>query len=185
MANCLFAQSVTFNCLDPQRGGIYPYIIAINWENLADGTITEATGTTEEITNIVLDSGTQGYKLEVPKSQNIIASTPLREVDGVDGYDHTVDTRVNNIEQIVADALSKIRFAKAAIIVPLLEGRAYLYGRYVGMRLSAFDAIPGDPSTGGTINFVAKTPAGDPPEINPPHLIAAAFDLTTLLTPAP
>ena len=78
---------------------------------------------------------------------------------------------------------SSTSFAKVVVIVELLEGRSLVYGQDVGMRMSDFQELPGDAATGGTMQFIVKTPDVDPPEINLPQIIASSFDIDDLLTP--
>jgi len=192
MANCEFNRDIGFDCAAIPQGGIENRIIIINYSDWRNSTVT-VDGTSKEITSIVLASTIQGYEVQVPKSSMIIANSPLRAVDGIDGFDHTIDIRVGTITQLDRTAISNIRFNKVVIIVPLLNGKSLLYGGSVnstpspvgiGMRLSDFQELPGDAATGGTIQFVAKTPDTDPPEISVPTLIAASFDIDDLLTPA-
>jgi len=168
-----------------KQGGIGNYIYLINKEDLDAGTITVDTGATEEITALVLDSGTQGYKFESSKgSAQIIPSAPLRVVSGIDGYDHTIDVRLPDVTQVTKETIKKMRFQKVVAIVPLVTGQFELYGRNVGMRISDFQYMPGDADTGGTLQFILKCPDNDAPEIDPPHTIADSFDITSLDTPA-
>lgn len=190
--NCLFDVDIPFDCEDIQQGGIEPRVIIGNYADWKNATVT-VDGTSNEITGITLASGgIEFYEIAVPKSSNILATEPLRVIDGVDGWDHTVDLRIQSISQPVREALAKVRFNKVVIIVPLLDGRAKIYGAGVdgtpepvgvGMRLSDWQANPGDAATGGSLQVVAKTPDVDPPEIAPPHIIASSFDIDTLLTP--
>lgn len=190
---CKIDKGTAFDCDAPQQGGIGRFFYMLNYEDWKSATVTVDTGVTEEITAITLtESGAAAFKFETPKSQNIIPTSPLRAIEGVDGFDHTVQARVNTIEQLDRDNISRIRFNKVVIIVPLLDGRALLYGAGVnatpsptgvGMRLSEYNEAISDAGLGAMIQFTAKTPDTDPPEIRAPHLIAAAVDLEALLVP--
>ena len=167
------------------QGGIGSYLYLINKEDFDNNQTLTFDGTTNEITALVLESGTQGYKFESSKgSAQIIPSSPARIISGIDGFDHTLDVRLPEATQLTRDEVKKMRFQKLVAIVPLINGRFELYGRNVGLRISDFQMNSGDGDTGGTIQFVIKTPDNDPPEIDPPHLIASTFDITSLDSPA-
>jgi hypothetical protein len=181
---CKIDRGSAFNCASIAQAGIGNYVILINKEDFDDATVTED-GTTKEITAItfaVTAPVTTGFAFESSKgSVQIIPSSPLRAVTSIDGFDHTLDIRALDASQLSRDNIAKMRFQKVVAIVPLASGKALVYGRNVGMRISDFQENPGDADTGGTIQFVLKTPDNDPPEIAPPHLIASSFDISTLL----
>ncbi len=189
--SCKIDKSITFDCSAPQQGGILNHFYVLNYDEWKDAAVT-VDATTNEITAITLtNSGDQGFKFTVPKSSNIIPTSPIRTTDGVDGFDHTVQAMVNTIEQLDRENIERLRFNKIVIIVPLLDGRAQIFGgsvdstpspRGIGLRLSAYDEAPSDSGLGGMIQFTAKTPDNDPPEIAAPHLIASSVDLDELLT---
>lgn len=189
---CKIDKGVAFDCDSPQQGGVLRSIYVMNYSEWKTATVT-VDPTSNEITAITLtETGAAAFKFEVPKSSNLIPTSPLRVTDGIDGFDHTVQAMVNTIEQLDRENISRIRFNKVVIIVPLLEGRAQIYGAGVddtptptgvGMRLSVYDESQGDPSLGGMIQFTAKTPDTDPPEIGAPHLLSTDVDLEALLTP--
>jgi len=193
--SCKIDKSIAFDCDAPQQGGIQAYIYALNFSEILTATVT-VDGSTEEITDITLTvSGDVGYKFAVPKSSNLLPSSPLRVIEGVDGFDHTLQCRLNTIEQLDRKNLARVRFNKLVNIVKYLEGRMILYGASVkdptgtpeligvGMRVSEWDDQPSDPGLSATVGVTWKTPDNDPPEIHPPHIIASAFDPETLLTP--
>ena len=192
--NCLIDKGVAFNCAAPVIGGVEQRVIIGNFDDWKNSTVTIDTGVSEEITGITLAAGgVQFYEFETPKSGvNIIPNTPLRVVDGGDGFDHTVDLKVRTLGELDRLNIAKIRYNKVVCIVPLLGGGALLYGGFVnatpepggvGLRLSDYQEIPSDASLGGMIQFILKTPDDDPPEQSPAQKIAASFDLETLLTP--
>jgi len=167
------------------QGGIKNYFYLINKEDFDDNQTLTFDGTSNEITALVLASGTQGYKFESSKgSAQIIPSAPFRGVSAIDGFDHTVDARMVESTQLGLDNIKKLRFQKVVAIVPLIDGRFMLFGRRVGLRMSDFQMMPGDADTGGSYQVVVRTPENDPPEIDPPHYIASTFDITSLDTPA-
>lgn len=185
MQNCLIDRGSAFDCDALVQGGIGNYIILINKDDLDDATITYDTGTTEEITDIQLASTKQGWSFEGSKESNIIPNVALRGVDGMDGFDHTIDMKAFDVSQVSRLNLSKMRFNKVACIVPLLSGKALLFGRDVGLRLSDYQENPGDASLAGLIQFILKTPADGAAEIEGAWVIASTFDLSDLLTPEP
>jgi len=192
MACNLFNRDIVFDCVTPQQGGIDNRIIILNRGDWMNSTVT-VDGSTNEIDSITLAAGgVEGYELKVNKASQIIATWALRPNTNYDGYDHSVDCTVNTIEQLDAEVIAKVRFTKIVVIVPLLEGRAYLLGgtvdstpepQGVGMRLSEDGGNLGDAALGGAMKFIAKTPDDDPAEIAKPHLIASSVNLDTLLTP--
>ena len=164
------------------QGGIGNYILLINKEDFDEGALT-VDAVSKEIETITLDSGTYAYKFESSKgSAQIIPTSPLRAVSAIDGFDHGVDMRVIDATQLSLENAKRLRFQKVVAIVPLVSGKSMLYGRNVGMRISDFQMMPGDADTGGTFQIVLKTPDNDPPEIDPPHVIADTFDITSLLS---
>lgn len=178
---CKIDRGSAFNCAAIPQGGIGNYAILINKDDFDAATVTEDV-TSKEITAITLDAPATGFAFESSKgSAQIIPSSPLRAVTAVDGFDHTIDIRALDVTQLSRTNIAKMRFQKVVAIIPLANGKALLYGRNVGLRISDFQENPGDADTGGTIQFVLKTPDNDPPEINPPHVIASTFDLSTLL----
>jgi len=193
--SCKLDAGVTFDCDALQQGGIQKYLYILNYSEWKTATLTVDTGATEEITAITLtETGAAAFKITTPKSMNIIATSVLRAIDGVDGFDDQVDVRINSIEQLVRTNLSRIRFNKVVIIVPLLDGRSLIYGGKadstpeavgVGMRLSDWQDNQGDAGVGGTLQFIAKTPDNDPPEVYAAQVIASTVDLEALLTPVP
>ena len=163
------------------QGGIGDYILLINHEDFKNGAVT-FDAVSKEIETITLDAGTYAYKIESSKgSAQIIPTSPLRAVSAIDGFDHGVDMRVLDMTQLSINNAKKLRFQKVVAIVPLVSGKAMLYGRNVGMRMSDFQMMPGDADTGGTFQVVIKTPDNDPPEIDPPHVIESTFDILSLL----
>jgi len=191
--SCKLNAGVTFDCDALQQGGIQNYFYILNYSEWKTATVTKDTGVTEEITAITLtETGAAAYKIQCPKSSNIIGTSVLRVIDGVDGFDDQVDARVNNIDALVRQNLVRMRFNKVVIIIPLLEGRAIIYGGKVdatpspvgvGMRLSDWQDNQGDAGLGGTLQFIAKTPDVDPPEVFEAQVIASTVDLEALLTP--
>jgi hypothetical protein len=180
--NVKIDRGVAFDGAAIVQGGIGNFVIVINHEDLTGGVITED-AISKEIETITLANGTLGYKFESSKgSAQIIPSSPLRAVSAIDGFDHSVDIRIIDMTQLAVINATRTRFQKVAVIVPLVSGKAMLYGRRVGMRMSDFQMMPGDADTGGSFQVVIKTPENDPPEIDPPHLIESTFDIETLLT---
>ena len=178
---CKIDRGSAFDCANIVQGGIGNYVLLINKEDLDNGAVT-VDGTSKEIDTITLDAGTSAYSFESAKgSVQIIPSTPFRAVSAIDGFDHSLDIRALDVSQLSRENIAKMRFQKVVAIVPLASGKALMYGRNVGLRISDFQENPGDADTGGTIQFVLKTPDNDPPEIAPAHLIASTFDITTLL----
>lgn len=191
--SCKLDSGIAFDCDALQQGGIQNYFYIMNYSEWKTATLTVDTGDTEEITGITLtESGAAAFKIQTPKSSNIIATSVLRAVDGVDGFDDQVDARIASIEQVDRTNLQRMRFNKVVVIVPLLDGRALIYGGKadatpspvgVGMRLSDWQDNQGDAGVGGTLQFVAKTPDVDPPEIYSAQVVASTVDLDGLLTP--
>lgn len=170
-----------FDATNITQGGIKNYVYLINWEDFNEAQTLTIDGTSKEITAITLASGTQGYKFESSSgSVQIIPSNPRRGVTAIDGFDHTVDIRAIDNSQLSRLNIEKLRFQKVVAIVPLLSGKFKLYGRNVGMRISDLQESDGDADTGGTLNFVLKTPDNDPPEKDLPILIADTYDITEL-----
>jgi len=179
--SCKIDRGSAFDCASTVQGGIGDYALMINHEDLSNGAITEDE-ISLEIETITLDSGTYAYKFESSKgSAQIIPTSPLRAVSSIDGFDHQVDIRVLDVSQLSIENVSKLRFQKVAVIIPLASGKSLLYGRSVGMRISDFQMMPGDADTGGSMQVVIKTPENDPPELNAPDIIASTFDILTLL----
>lgn len=167
------------------QGGIGNYIYLINKEDFDKYQVLTEDATSKEITALVLASGAQGYKFESSKgSIQIIPSSPLRAVTAIDGFDHTADMRILDASQLSMNNAKKLRFQKVVAIIPLASGKFMLLGRNVGLRMSDWQMMPGDADTGGTFQVIIKTPDNDPPEIDPPHIVADTFDITTLDTPA-
>ena len=180
--NVKIDRGVAFDGAAIQQGGIGNYAILINKDDFDSGALT-VDAVSKEIETITLANGTLGYKVESSKgSTQIIPTSILRAVTAIDGFDHSLDILVLDASQLSRDNIKKMRFQKLIAIVPLATGKALLYGRNVGLRMSAFDDKPGDADTGGTIKIVLNTPSNDPPEIDPPHIIADTFDLTSLLS---
>lgn len=189
---CPLVKDITKDCEAPQMGGVKDYAILINLLDWLNSTCT-IDGTTKEITGITLASGgVEGFQYQVLKSSQIIATSILRRVDGVDGYDHSVALRLNTIEELDVRELQKLRWNKVVAIVPQQDSRARVYGGWVnstptplGLGLLAMETDDniGDASLGGTKFIRLATPDFDPPEIREPHLIASTVDLSALLTP--
>jgi hypothetical protein len=180
--NVKIDRGVSFDGAAIVQGGIGNFVIVINHEDLTGGVITED-AISKEIETITLANGTLGYKFESSKgSAQIIPSSPLRAVSAIDGFDHSVDIRIIDMTQLAVINATRTRFQKVAVIVPMVSGKAMLYGRRVGMRMSDFQMMPGDADTGGSFQVVIKTPENDPPEIDAPHLIESTFDIESLLT---
>lgn len=182
---CKIDRGSAFDCAAIVQGGIGSYFYLINKEDFDENQVLTIDGTSKELTALTLASGTQGYKFESSKgSAQIIPSSPLRAVTAVDGFDHTIDARIHDVSQLSVLNVEKLRFNKVVAIVPLASGKFLLYGRYVGMRVSDFQYNPGDADTGGTLQFVLKTPENDPPEVYAPLIISSDYDITELDTPA-
>jgi len=190
--SCKLDAGVVFDCDALQQGGVENFFYILNYSEWKTATVTLDV-TTEEISAITLtESGAAAFKIQTPKSSNIIGTSVLRAIDGVDGFDDQVDVRIASIEQLVRTNLTRMRFNKVVIILPLLDGRAIIYGGKVdatpeavgvGMRLSDWQDNQGDAGLGGTLQFVAKTPDNDPPEVYASQLIASTVELEALLTP--
>lgn len=163
------------------QAGIGNYVLLINKEDLDNGAIT-VDGVSKEIETITLDAGTYAYKFESSKgSVQILPSAALRVISAIDGFDHSIEVMALDVSQLSRENIQKMRFQKVVAIIPLVSGKSILYGRNVGMRITAFDEKPGDADMGGTIKFTLKTPDNDPPEIYTPHVIADTFDVLSLL----
>ena len=182
MTNVKIDRGVAFDGAAIPQGGIGNYMLLINKEDLDNGAIT-VDAVSHEIETITLDAGTYAYKVESSKgSAQIIPSCALRVVSAIDGFDHSVDAIFLDASQLSRENIAKMRFQKVVAIVPLATGKSIMYGRNVGMRISAFDEKPGDADTGGIIKAMLVTPANDPPEKDPPILIESTFDILTLLS---
>lgn len=180
--NIKIDRGVAFDGAAIPQGGIGNYMLLINKEDLDNGAIT-VDAVSKEIETITLDAGTYAYKVESAKgSAQIIPSSVLRQVSAIDGFDHSLDTIFIDASQLSRINIAKMRFQKVVAIVPLTNGKAMMYGRNVGMRISSFEEKPGDADTGGIIKAMLATPANDPPEIDPPILIESTFDILTLLS---
>lgn len=180
-------KAIAFDRAALPQGGVEAQVIQINFDDyrqakLDGGVIVDPVS--GAITSITLPTGAQGYKWTFPKGSNLIVASPLRQVDGIDGYDHSVTARLATISAIDLAEVSKMRFNKVVTIVTLSEGRSQVYGGNVGLRLSQYDAQAADAGTGGTVNYTAQTDTREAAEINIPDVVAAAFDLATLLVPA-
>lgn len=174
-----------FDATAINQGGIKNYVYLINWEDFHEAQTLTIDGTSKEITAITLAEGTKGYKFESSSgSTQIMPSNPFRGVTAINGFDHTVDVRILDNSQLSRLNIEKLRFQKVVAIVPLLNGKFKLYGRNVGMRIVDLQEMEGDADTGGTLNFVLKTPDNDPPEKDLPILIASTYDITELDTVA-
>ena len=192
MAECKFDRGIAFDCAAPQQGGVKASIIALNHEDWLNSTVT-IDATTKEILTITLASTIQGYEFQVPTAANLIATSEKRDQLT---YNHIVQTQVNTIEQLDLNMIAKTRTNKMVYIVKLLEGRARVYGGHVndpdgtptptgvGMLSSQDTDIISDPALGGMTDLIVGTPEGEPGEVQKPYLIAASFDVDTLLTPA-
>lgn len=179
--NVKIDRGVAFDGAAIPQGGIGNFAILINHDDLKNGVITED-AVSKEIETITLDAGTLGYKFESSKgSAQIIPSAALRAVAAIDGFDHSLDIRIIDATQLSKNNIAKMRFNKVAAIIPTSDGKALLFGRNVGLRISDYQEKPGDADTGGTIQVVLKTPENDPPEINAPHVIESTFDIESLL----
>lgn len=186
--SCKINKGIAFDCSDLPQGGIEPKVIVINYADYRAAKLAGdvvVSGMTDEITSIVLPVGLMGYEFAVPKGSNIVAISPLRQVDGLDGFDHSVTVRAATIEKMDLNEVSKMRFNKVVIIVELSEGRAKLYGGNVGLRLSEYSVSDGDAATSATVNFTAMTDSREAPESQIPELIDVDFDLATLLIASP
>lgn len=178
-------KDIAFDCDDLQQGGIKANVLVYNWDDwlknvaAANVTVDETTGEISAITN---DTGVEAFKFSVPKSANIIATSPIRRNDGIDGYDHSVNVRVASIEQLDKNQISCMRFNKVVVIVKLVEGRAKIYGQNVGLRLIEFEENDGDAGIAGTMRFLAQTDDKEAPEVDLPQLIASDVDLDALET---
>jgi hypothetical protein len=178
--NVKIARGVAFDGNAIVQGGIGNYAILINHEDLTGGVIT-VDGVSQEIETITLANGTIGYKFESTKgSVQIIPTSKMKKVTAIDGFDHSIDMVILDSTQLSVDTAKKLRFQKVAVLVPLVNGKSMLFGRRVGMRMSDFEIKPGDADTGGSFKVVINTPENDPPEIDPPHIIASSFDINTL-----
>lgn len=186
MANCKIDKGSAFTCDSIEQAGIKSYLYLINFEDFENNqTLTFDTGATEEITALVLASGTQGYKFEASKgSVQIIPNVAFRGVTAKDGFDHILDIRIPETTQVSRENIKKLRFQKVVAIIPLQNGKFELYGRRVGMRINDYQENPGDADISGSIQFVLSTPENDPPEIDPSNKIADTFDITSLDSPA-
>jgi hypothetical protein len=182
MTNVKIDRGVAFDGNAINQGGIGNYAILINHEDLTNGVIT-ADAVSKEIETVTLANGTLGYKFESTKgSVQIVPTSKMRKATAIDGFDHSCEIVVLDSTQLSVDNAKKLRFQKVAILIPLVNGKSMLYGRRVGMRMSDFEMKPGDADTGGSFKIILNTPENDPSEIDPPHLIASSFDITTLLT---
>ena len=185
--SCKLTKDSLFDCTAIVQGGIEAFEYVIDFENWKqakiDGLIT-VDPLTNEIDAIALPpGGERAWKFSASKASNIVATSPLRQVDGIDGYDHTVKTRLATVEQLDVDQVSSLRFNKVVIIVVKVDGRAKVFGDNVGLRLSEFDLNEGDAGTAGTVMFTAMTDSREAPEVNTPVLISKTVDLELLLTP--
>lgn len=183
MTNVKIDRGIAFDGAAIIQGGIGNKILLINKEDLDNGAVTLG-AITKEIDTITLDTGTYAYAFESSKgSAQIVPSSKFKAVTAIDGFEHQIDVTALDVSQLSRENIVKMRFQKVVAIVPLVSGKAMLYGQNVGMRISDFNETPGDSDKGGTIQFVLKTPDNDPPEIAAPVVIADTFDIDSLLAP--
>lgn len=193
--SCLFSRDIAFDCTDVQQGGVVARVILINHTDWIASTVT-VDATSKEITDITLAAGgIEGYEIQVPRGSMVIPSVAKREVEGVDQFDHSVQLKINSIEQLDVDAISQLVAGKVVCIVELSEGRSRVYGGFVvdpsgtpvpggtGLNLGEYNDLLSDPGTGGNIDFTLVTDARDAGQAKPPYLIASSFDIDDLLTP--
>lgn len=177
-ASCPISANNLFDCANKTQGGITSRLLLYNWDEWKENTLTvDVDGTITAITNA---SGVQAWDFSVADSGNVVPNVALRAVDGgADGYDHQIDSRGFDITQAGADQISKMRFQKIVAIIERVDGTAKLYGAGVGMRLSDLQFNEGSPDIGGIIQFIATTPANDPPENELPVVIDAGDAAST------
>ena len=184
---CKLDKDILFDCTKIIQGGIESFLYMIdfsNWQLAKQQGLITVDALTGEIDGIALPpGGERAWLFSASKASNIVATSPLRQVDGIDGFDHTVQNRLATIEQLDVEQISGIRFNKVVIIVVNVEGRGRTYGDNVGLRLSEFDLNAGDAGTAGTVMFTAMTDSREAPEIAAPILVQSTFDLKGLLTP--
>lgn len=183
--NCKITLGSAFDCDAIVQPGIKDYVYLINKEDFDNNQTLTEDGTTHNITALVLASGTQGYKFDMPKgSIQVIPSVTFRAATANDGYNHQVIVSALLNSQLSRENIDKMKYSKVVAIVPLQDGNFLLYGRYVGMRISDVVDAPGDGDTGGIIQFTLMTPENDPPENALPHVIDSTFVITSLDSPA-
>lgn len=183
--NCVIDVGAAFDCSAVPIGGVTDNIILINYVDWIAGTVVVDVGVTEEITSIALDTGAQGYEFSVAQSGSLIPSDVLRVVaGGMSGFDHQLDATISDTSQLQRENIAKMRFGRIVGIVTTLDGKSAVYGQNVGMLLSDFQDLQGDATKGGTLQFILKTTDTQSPETMPAQIIASAFDLSVLLSPA-
>ena len=162
----LIDRSISFDADSQFQPGTKEFIYICNHSELLDATITED-GTSHEIDAITMDGAEVWYKYELIKSSNLTPSAPQ---DGI-GHRHTLAVMIKTITQLDVNNLNRLKTNKAAVICPLIEGRAKLFGRNVGLLATEMNVQDGDAAAGGMVSFTLITPENEPPEIELPHLI--------------
>lgn len=176
---CPISLDNIFNCANVSAKGILPEAILINYADFAAATVTVDV-TTKQIENIVLPQGKKGYLFSFPKSSTVQPSVGVRSVDrGIDTFEHSIDMVVQQISQTYREDLSKLRFTPVVVIIARKDGVYELYGRNIGMKISAIVYEAGNADTSGTMQLTLTTPSEEPGEMQLPIEIFDTNPATT------
>lgn len=182
MSFCIISADNKFDCSSVVAKGIYtPSIVVYNWADWKAATLTE--GADGQITEVVNDTGKEGYEISTDKASNIVANSVMRKVaNGINGWDQSVVIPATQIGAAAIKDLKNLNWGKFVVVIFLKQGIGIVYGHNVGLELQNWQENLGAGDVGSQVLITLGTNTDEPPDIEPRKVVdATTFALTETL----
>jgi hypothetical protein len=157
MAICKISENVTVGCGEYSMAGLSNIYLA-NFEDVT--ALTKSTGGT--ITGISMASGTTFYSYEFGEDTAFF-SQPFTNQNGNIAYNASIEFRIPNQNQDIINALSKLDFAKLAVVCRTRNGEYFYFGEYNPLKRTGGENSSGTAATDASGISVILTGGGAAP----------------------
>ena len=157
MAICKIGESVTVGCGEYSMAGLSNIYLA----NFSDvESLSKSTGGT--ITGITMVSGATFYSYEFGEDTAFFTQ-PFSNQNGNIAYTANIEFRIPNQNQEIINALSKLDFAKLAVVCRTRNGEFYYFGEYNPLKRTGGENSSGTAATDAAGVNVILTGGGAAP----------------------
>ena len=171
-------------------GGVSGAVYLINYEDWLNATLTEAAdGTISAIT--LVGTGTRAFKYDLPRGASVITNPLTVNNGGKSGFTHSVQLFIPTKSQAIKKEIAGLANYGRVVAIVVIDSTvvANVFGKDVGLSLTAYEEAANDPSKGGGLDVTLSTPADTTLENLPPCTFlstdraATLTALEALLTP--
>lgn len=181
---CILTKGAIKDCQNIKPGGIKPFIqlyMYDDWRTMVNSGAVVRDGV-GRITGITNPLGVKAYKFEVWDESGIVPTNPLIEQEGnIDMYDHMISLSIIANDQEDRNNVDAMRASKVVAVILQNTGWGAAYGEEQGLKLTANNFNPQDPTAGNNIPIELKTANNGAKETRMPCVI---FDTDAATTEA-